>query len=69
MKELSKYQCEYCNTEYKDKSVAEECESNHKIKLKVKNKKYLPLNLDNSGYPWKLDIEFDDGKIITYKRS
>lgn len=29
MKELSKYQCEYCNTEYKDKSKCAECEDNH----------------------------------------
>ena len=69
MKELSKYQCEYCNTEYKDKSQAEKCENNHKIKPKLKDKRYSPYNQDHSGYPMTLNVEFEDGKTITYKRS
>lgn len=69
MKELNKYQCEYCNIEYNDKSKAEQCEKNHKIKMNIKSKKYLPFEMDNSGYPLSLNIAFDDGKVITYKRS
>ena len=38
MKELCKYKCEHCNTEYAEKNRAIECEENHKIKLKCKEK-------------------------------
>lgn len=69
MKELSKYQCEYCKTEYKDKQKCVECENNHKVKLKVKDKRYLSINSDKSGYPMDVNIEFEDGKVIKYKRS
>lgn len=69
MKELSKYQCEYCNTEYNDKSKAEQCENNHKVKTRLKDKRYLPYSQDKSGYPLVLNVEFEDGKVITYKRS
>lgn len=68
MKEMVKYQCEYCCTEYKDKSKAEQCENNHKLKAKLKSKRYLPYESDRSGYPMSLNIEFEDGKVITYKR-
>lgn len=69
MKELSKYQCEYCNTEYAEKANAEQCENNHKINAKLKTKKYLSYNLDHSGYPISLNVEFENGKVITYKRA
>lgn len=42
MKEVAKYQCEYCHTEYRERSKCEECENNHKIKLKI-DKKYIEL--------------------------
>ena len=69
MNELRKYQCEYCRTEYKDKHLCAECESNHKVKPKVKDKRYQALNTDKSGYPIDINIEFEDGKVIKYKRS
>lgn len=34
MKTLSKYQCEYCHTEYREKSACEQCEKNH-LELKL----------------------------------
>lgn len=69
MKELSKYQCEYCKTEYRNKSDCMECEANHKTTTRIKEKKYLPYNNDRSGYPIDINIEFVDGKVIKYKRS
>lgn len=69
MKEIAKYQCEYCNTEYVEKAKAEQCENNHKIKAKLKTKRYLPYYQDHSGYPSSLNVEFEDGKVITFKRS
>ena len=69
MKELSKYQCEHCKTEYKDKQACVECENNHRIKLKIKDKRYVPISRDKNGYPIDINIEFEDGEVIKYKRN
>lgn len=68
MKELSKYQCEYCKTEYMDKNQCMECENNHKIKPKIANMCYDSYNSDHSGYPIYFNVEFEDGETITYTR-
>ena len=68
MKELSKYQCEYCHTEYREKSACEQCEKNHKVKPKIEKTVYQPHEMDRSGYPMRINIKFEDGKVITYKR-
>ena len=68
MKELSRYMCEFCNTEYVDKSTAEKCEANHKHKGRIAKMRHLPLKNNMSGYPMAIDIAFEDGEIITYKR-
>ena len=54
MKELSKYQCEYCHTEYREKTACERCEKNHKVKLKITKKVYQPYETCNSGTPCEL---------------
>ena len=69
MKELSKYQCEYCKTEYTDKNACAECEANHKTAAKITAKVYSPYRSDKSGYPNSINIEFEDGRVIKYKRS
>lgn len=69
MKELSKYQCEICKTEYAHKCDCTECEANHKTRAKIKEKRYLPYHKDTCGYPIDLNVEFEDGKVIKYKRS
>lgn len=68
MKELSKYQCEYCHTEYREKSACEQCEKNHKVKPKIKKSIYQPYEVCNSGYPLRINIEFENGAVITYRR-
>lgn len=68
MKELSKYQCEYCQTDYMKKIDCERCEKNHKVKLNIKKTVYLPYGMDVAGYPVRINIEFENGKTITYKR-
>ena len=68
MKELSKYQCEYCQTDYMKKIDCERCEKNHKVKLNIKETFYLPCGIDMAGYPVRINIEFENGKTITYKR-
>ena len=68
MKELSKYQCDYCHTEYNNKHDCKECEANHKTTARIKEKRYLPYKNDKCGYPIDINIEFEDGKVIKYKR-
>ena len=68
MKTLEKYQCEYCHTEYHEKSACERCEKNHKVKPKIKKTIYQSYEMDRSGYPMRINIEFENGETITYKR-
>ena len=68
MKEVAKYQCEYCHTEYREKNKCVECEKNHKIKPKIKKSVFQPYEQDRSGYPMRINIEFENGEVITYKR-
>lgn len=68
MKESLKYQCEYCHTDYSEKTNCERCEKNHKVKLNIKKTVYLPYGMDCSGYPMRINIEFENGKTIAYKR-
>lgn len=68
MKTLEKYQCEYCHTEYREKSACERCEKNHKVKSKIKKTVYQSYEIDRSGYPMRINIEFENGETITYKR-
>lgn len=68
MKELLKYQCEHCHTDYSEKTNCERCEKNHKVKLNIKKTVYLPYGMDGSGYPMQINVEFENGEVITYKR-
>lgn len=68
MKKLLKYQCEYCHTDYSEKTNCERCEKNHKVKLNIKKTVYLPYGMDGSGYPMQINVEFENGEVITYKR-
>ena len=62
------YTCQFCNTDYADKEKAMECEKNHKIKPKIKKSVFQPYEQDRSGYPMRINIEFENGEVITYKR-
>lgn len=33
---VQKYRCEFCNTEYKNQTDAQECELNHVAPIKIK---------------------------------
>lgn len=68
MKVLSKYKCEFCNTEYVFEKEALNCEKSHKIKGKIKSRMYIPVSMDESGYPITISVEFEDGAIVKYKR-
>lgn len=68
MKMLEKYQCEYCRTEYREKCDCEQCEKNHKVKPKIKKIFYQSYKIDRSGYPTLINIEFENGETVSYKR-
>lgn len=68
MKETKLYTCEYCNTSYKIKEKAEQCEKNHKKPKAITNTRYLSYKSNNSGYPIEVIIKMEDGKEISYSR-
>lgn len=47
MKTSTRYQCEFCGTEYSDKNKCKQCEENHKTNLKIVGKKYVSFKGDN----------------------
>ena len=68
MKELKLYQCEICGTKYVSKIFAEDCEKSHKIPKEISGCRYLSQKQNQSGYPQKISVVFDDGKTIDYHR-
>lgn len=68
MKEQKLYVCEFCGTQYGDKSKAKICEDNHKKCKKIIDTKYLAYKSDNTGRPHKVCVEFDDGSTQWYSR-
>lgn len=68
MKEQKIYVCDFCGTQYKDKQKALYCEKFHHSPRNFKNSKYHAASCPGGGYPDYIEIEFDDGKVIRYKR-
>lgn len=68
MKELKLYQCEICETQYASKIIAEDCEKSHKVPKKISGCRYLSQKQNESGYPQKISVIFDDGKTVDYHR-
>lgn len=66
MIETTLYKCEFCDTTYKDKDKAMECENNHKKPVIISNAKYISFKSDKTGYPICIDVEMEDGQVITY---
>lgn len=68
MKELKLYVCEVCGTQYADRANAKVCEKSHKVPQRISGCKYLSRKQDQSGYPQKISVIFDDGKSVDYRR-
>ncbi len=68
MKTLHKFQCEVCHTEYAKKEDCQKCEKGHKKAGGIYGTRYVSIGQSGSGYPISVDIRFDNGEIITYKR-
>ena len=68
MKEVKHYICDICNTEYNSKHQCEKCEKSHKKTVKIKAAHYISVTQNQKGYPQKIDVEFENGEVLTYKR-
>lgn len=54
------------NTE--TKKQCQKCESNHKKEGKIVKMRHLPYISDQSGYPDKITVKFEDGEELVYSR-
>ncbi len=68
MKKVEHYICEVCGTEYNEKQKAVDCEKGHHEPKSIVKARYQSVCNDQSGYPDRIDVKMDDGKIVTYKR-
>lgn len=68
MKQKTLYTCEICHTDYKERLAAERCEKHHKQKLKIIDRRDLPISQDNSGLPTTITIQTEEGLTAVYKR-
>lgn len=68
MKKVEHYICEICGTEYADKEKAVNCEKGHHKPKNIKAERYQPITNDRTGYPDRIAVEMDDGKVVTYCR-
>ena len=65
MKRIELYQCEICNMQYNSQDKATECEASHQIPETITGYRYTKTY---PKYPVAVNITFDDGKELTYKR-
>ena len=67
MKEYKMYQCEICNTQYKDRSDCETCEKNH---VRPEGIKQCEYHMDQyfANYPDIITVLMKDGREIKYIR-
>lgn len=68
MKEIKRYVCEICGTEYSEKITAQNCEKCHKRPESITNARYLSKAQNGSGYPVAVTVRMSDGTHQIYKR-
>ena len=59
MKEQKLYVCEFCGTQYKEKSKALECEKNHHTPKTMRQPQYHAAKCSQDGYPDRIEIVFE----------
>ena len=57
MKEQKLYVCEFCGTQYKEKSKALECEKNHHTPKTMRQPQYHVAKCSQDGYPDRIEIQ------------
>lgn len=68
MKKQILYMCEFCKTQFKNEKDALNCEKNHHTPKIMRQPQYHQALCSNDGYPDRIEVVFDDGKPIWYKR-
>lgn len=68
MKKLELYQCEICGTQYNEKAKAVNCENSHLVDIKITNMVFIPISMDASGFPIKIEITAPNGEKAVYRR-
>ena len=68
MKETKYYECEFCHTQYKDKDKAIQCEKNHHVPKVIEHCKYHAAKDSKNGYPDYIEVVFEDGEYLRYRR-
>ena len=66
MKELKLYQCEICNTQYKSKIDAMECERSHVKPICFDDFKFLSCSQSQDGLPEWIEMVFPNGERKRY---
>lgn len=67
MRVIEQYKCGICGTVYADKAKCLKCEAGHKIPTKIKQKKYLPIGVNATGWPETIDVATKEGNMARYK--
>lgn len=68
MKEVKKYVCEVCGSEYDEKKEAQACERGHKIPMDIIKAGYVPKTHEYIiGYPTSITVKMSDGKECVYR--
>ena len=68
MKEQKLYVCDYCGTQYKEKTVCQQCEKGHVKPVEIKDCKYISMKDNLKGYPTQVHFKMADGTVQIYKR-
>ncbi len=66
MKKKELYTCEICCTDYADKENALNCEKGHRVIAETEGKFNAISN--NGEYPKVINVKFDNGTTLQYKR-
>lgn len=68
MKEVKKYICDICHTEYNEKSVCDKCEKGHVTAKEIVKERHLSKEQNGKGYPISITVKMSDGTFQIYKR-
>lgn len=68
MIEQKLYVCEYCGTQYKEKSACKACETSHIKPVEIIDARYVAVKNDVTGYPTQIHVKMANGKVQIFRR-
>lgn len=69
MKEIHRYACDLCKTEYANEQDAMDCEAYHLRPKKVIGKRYVNMRKDACRAPLEITMQMENGDAYTYRRT